>query len=272
MFFHAPPRALLGLCLVVGCIAERAAISNPKKEKHQRDCAAYLKVNDLDAANAACSLCLDFDERDAECLYNSGLVAWQRGNLPLARELIIKALRENNDLGQAYNALGRVALDEGDVDGAIGHFEHAVEIDPHFVEGRENLGMAFLRKGQREAAQEKDPTTSWDRAELEYRKLFEVVPNDPIPARDLGVLLTLRADRAPRERQSALIHDAESCFVRCLALDERSKECHGNLAHLFSATGRVDEAVAHAEACVALAPDDPLCGAELVRARELQQR
>ena len=192
---------------------------------------------------------------------------WQRGDVAGARVLVVRALRENSDLGQAHNALGRMSLDDGDIDGAVSHFEHAVEIDPHFVAGHQNLGLAFLRKGQRAIARNEDPSPAFDRAELEYRKLFEIVPDDVVAARDMGVLMTLKADRAPREQQAVLIKDAESYFVRCLALNPREKSCHGNLAHLFTATGRVDEATEHAEACVAIDPADPLCGAVLKAAR-----
>lgn len=241
------------------------AAKNPQLLIQQQACIANIEKQDYDAADTRCDICLEYDERDAECLNGKGMIAYARGDDVRAREFYIRAIRENNDFAQARNNMGVVEFKNGNFAKAAEFFAGAIEIDPRYRAGRYNLALSYLRQGQEAYAKGKDPGPFYKEAETQYRRMFELFPNDAQSYSDMGTIMTYRADASAKteNQKREYIGDAEQYYVRCLDIENTRKECHGNLAHLYLATGRYDEALFHYIQCLASDKNDPICGTEL---------
>jgi len=250
-------------------------VKTPELVQQEQACIANIEQADYDRAETRCSLCLEYSSRSAECLNGMGLVWYARGVDDKARDYFIRAIRENNDFAQARNNLGVLDFNLGKFEAAAGNFERSIEIDPRYLDGRYNLALSNLRLAERRrasaysneteraanAGKEVDPNTAWfnipeaDRdyitkhyatAEAEYRKIFELYPEHVDSYRDMGLIMTYRAqiEQVGDKRQS-WISDAEQYFVRCLDLAPENEHCHESIAHLFLAVGRYDESLFH---------------------------
>jgi predicted O-linked N-acetylglucosamine transferase (SPINDLY family) len=106
------------------------------------------------------------------------------------------------------------------------------------------LGLAAHRAGQR------------DVAERHYRAALAANPDHPDAVRLIGLLMAERGDP-----------EAEAWLGRAVQLAPAVPSAHFNLALLLTQTGRMAEALAHADKALALKPDHH--GAWMVRARAL---
>lgn len=113
---------------------------------------AHHEAGRLDAAQAAYEEILREDPRNVDCLHFLGFIAFQRGEHERARGLIARALelnpaqpRAHQNLGNAYQALGRYAE-------AAASFERAAALAPDLLEAHHNLGIARRALGDRQAA------------------------------------------------------------------------------------------------------------------------
>lgn len=106
----------------------------------------------LDDAEAGYREVLAHDAQHVDALHFLGFIAFQRGELARAVELITRALALNpanphaqQNLGNAYQALGDAAR-------AAACFRKAMELKPQLVDAHFNLGIACRDLGQREEA------------------------------------------------------------------------------------------------------------------------
>src|SRR5207253_5717876 len=130
-------------------------------------------------AETRCDLCLEYNERNPQCLNNMGLVWYARGVDDKARDYFKRAARENNDFAQPRSNLGALEFNAGNYKEAASLFESAIEIDPRFQDGRYNLAVSYLRLGQ-EADASNAPALEWyKKAEVQYRRFIELFPQDP---------------------------------------------------------------------------------------------
>lgn len=256
---------LLATPLFTAALCGDTAPKNVNLLIQQQACIANIEKQDYDAAETRCDICLEYDERDAECLNGLGLIAYARGDDAKARTYYIRAIRENNDFAQARNNMGVIEFKNANFAEAVKYFLGAIEVDPRFRSGRYNLALSYLRMGQTAYAQGKDPSPFYKDAETQYRRMFELFPNDAQSYSDMGTIMTYRAEAvAKTENQKRdYINDAEQYYVRCLDIENTRKDCHGNLAHLYLATGRYDESLFHYIQCLAVDKEDPICATEL---------
>jgi tetratricopeptide (TPR) repeat protein len=257
--------AALSLPLLAGALCGDTAPKNAQELVQEQACVANLEKGDLDAAETRCEICLEYNERNAECLNNLGLVWFYRGDDARARSFFIKAIRENTDFAQPRSNMGALEFKALNFKEAVKFFESAVEIDPRFAEGRYNLALSWLRIGQQQIAKGLDPSDAFKNAETQYRRIFELFPNMAKAYHDMGQIMAWRAEIvAKTEKQKReYTKDAEQYFVRCLDIDNTYAYCHMNLAHLQLATGRDDEALFHYIQCLALNKNEPTCASEL---------
>ena len=59
-----------------------------------------------------------------------------------------KALEINPNYAEAHNNLGIAFLQKGQVDEAIDQYQKALEINPNYADAHNNLGIAFSQKGR----------------------------------------------------------------------------------------------------------------------------
>lgn len=253
--------------LAMGALCGDTAAKNPHELAQEQACVQNLENGDPDRAETRCEICLEFNERNAQCLNGLGLVWYSRGVDDKARELFKRAIREDNDFAQARNNLGVLEFENANFSPAAELFSQAIEIDPRYLDGRYNLALSHLRIGQRSQAKGGDPTKAYEQAETHYRRIFELYPEHTSSYHDMGVIMTYRAEREGIEnKRRVYIQDAEQFFVRCIDLEPSHETCHGNLAHLFLGGGRFDEALFHFVQCLAANKNNPTCAVELQQA------
>lgn len=98
----------------------------------------------------------------------------------------------------AYNKLGRVQSEEGNLQQAQKLYAQAVDIDPYLVEAMSNKGVAYEKEGNLEQAL------------VEYQKALAVNKNDTfaaVLARKAQEMLDLSRDKARSERVDKLVAD-----------------------------------------------------------------
>lgn len=279
--------------LTAGACAGTDNVKTPELLVQEGACIENIEKGDYDRAETRCDLCLEYNSQSAECLNGLGLIWYIRGVEEKARDYFKKAIRMNNDFSQAWNNLGTLDFSNRDFKKAAYNFERSIEINPRYLDGRYNLALAHLRMGELRRAsaytneteavaksgKKVDPDTVWfniddsDReyildhyksAEKEYRKIFELYPNHVNSYRDMGLIMTYRAQLQQVEnKRRTLIGDAEQFFVRCLDLNPTQEECHESVGHVFLAVGRFDEALFHHVQCLAANKNNPICGNEI---------
>ena len=266
-------RSPLSIVLLTGALAplstaalcgDTAGKSGPELVQEQA-CIANIDKQDYNAAETRCELCLEFNERHAECLNGLGLIWYARGDDERARKYWVRAIRENNDFAQPRSNMGVLEFENLNYGEAANHFRLAIEIDPRFLPARYNLALSHLRQGQKAIVDKEDPTPHYKAAEVEYRKIFELYPEHAQSYGDMGVVMSYRAEHvATTENQKKqFVDDAEQYYVRCLDLMPANKECRANLAHMLLAIGRFDEALFHFVQCLAVDKNNPICATEI---------
>lgn len=233
--------------------------------------AQALAEGDLESADSALSVALEYSPHFVDALVNLGLVECQRGNFERARVLLLRARRLNPDVAQPHHALGVLAERERRPDVASEHYWEALHVDPGFAPARENLGRLQFDAGM------------FDAASLTFKKLIQVAPNAPSGYAGLSeALLRLgRLDEAndivTRARQRFPEDAALSLLSARCALqrgefdiaqadlehlsergDEYAAAALGWLATLHLARGEADIALQVANRALGLMPDEPV--------------
>jgi tetratricopeptide (TPR) repeat protein len=99
------------------------------------------------------------DETFAECYNNLGLVNTELGEEVKAAEAFEKAIKLNPDLHAAYNNLGYVFYKQGSYDRAVEMYNEALGRSSNNSSAYTNLGNAYFKLGNRE-----DARRAWERA------------------------------------------------------------------------------------------------------------
>jgi len=272
--------AIPGLAIATlqgGATCTEQAGPHPEMLRNQLACVQYIEKSDSDRAETRCEICLEYDEKNPECLNGMGLVWFYRGVDEKARFYFKRAINFNNDFAQARNNFGVLKFKNEDFEGAKQLFASAVEVDPAYLDARYNLALSSLRLGQVERAKQMKlgeekrnfakELDFYEDAEVEYRKIFELAPQHSNAYHDMGVIETFRAEDSSTENDKRThTGEAERYFKRCLEVDITHENCHGNLAHLYLAVGRFDEALFHYIQCLAANKDNPICANELATA------
>jgi tetratricopeptide (TPR) repeat protein len=142
------------------------------------------------------------------------------------------AVDERNPV--AHMNLGWTLLQGGDVDGAIGHFERALELRPGYLNARLELGNALLGRGR------------IDEAIRHYRVALEVDPGSVHALTNLGHALALQGR----------VDEAIPYHERALALDPEFTVAHDHLGMALAEKGRTAEARAQFEQALRGDPTD----------------
>jgi Flp pilus assembly protein TadD len=99
------------------------------------------------------------DETFAECYNNLGLVNTELGEEVKAAEAFEKAIKLNPDLHAAYNNLGYVFYKQGSYDRAVEMYNEALSRSSNNTSAYTNLGNAYFKLGSKEEARR-----AWEKA------------------------------------------------------------------------------------------------------------
>jgi Flp pilus assembly protein TadD len=174
---------------------------------------------------------------DGEASFNNGLNHLREGRATLALEEFKKAVKQNGKNPYFQKGLGVCYLKLGRYGDAVGALRKALQLNPYYVDARNDLGTALLMSGKR------------DEGKAELLAAFND-PTNPTPelsARNLG-LAYLEEKRWP---------DAASWFRSSVGRNPQLVDAHLGLGEALLAQGRSDEAVRAMEEGVKAVPDDP---------------
>ena len=129
-------------------------------------------------------------------------------------------IAKNPSCWMAYNNLGVVQFQKGDLDDAIKKYEQSLRLNPDYPEAHYNLGSALLQKGQIEEAIEHS------------RKALQLQPNDPDAHVVLGNAFMAKQD----------VDGAIDQYAQALALRPDDSNAHYNLATALREKGEFEQA------------------------------
>src|SRR5436309_11568271 len=130
-------------------------------------------------------------------------------------------LAKNPSCWMAYNNLGVVQFEKGNIDDAIDKYEQSLRLHPDYPEARYNLGSALLHHGR------------IDEAIRECEEALKLQPNDA----DAHVVLG-NAFLAKHDLDAATSH-----YGKALALSQDDYQAHYNLGRVLQAKGETSKAV-----------------------------
>jgi tetratricopeptide (TPR) repeat protein len=151
-----------------------------------------LRRGDLDAARTRFEAARGLDARDPRPVYYLGEVARQRALWPEAEARFREAMRLRPTMAEAHASLGAVLRERGDLVGAVTALEAALRLSPGLGEARYTLALCLEDQGNTVGA------------EAAYRRAMTSLPEDPLPALNLGLMLASPEQITPTRRMSAL--------------------------------------------------------------------
>jgi len=184
-----------------------------------------------------------------EMSFSTGLMHLREGRVDMALEEFKKAVKEDGKnpyfqkgLGLAYSAkASQTPVASRDRDGywksAITAFRRALELNPYYVDVRNDLAAALIGSGDREAGKKEFLTAFSD-------------PTNPTPevsARNLGQAYLVEKNYS----------DALTWFRTSLSRNKDYPDAYLGLADALAGAGQPQEALAQLDAGVKQIPDDP---------------
>jgi Flp pilus assembly protein TadD len=118
------------------------------------------------------------------------------------------------------------------MDGAIEHFQKAIDIQPGFAEAHNNLGIVLFQKGQ------------VDEAITHFQKALVIQPNNEEIYNNFGNALLGKGK----------VDGAIRCFQKAVEIAPDFAGAQENLGMILSQKGQVDEAIVHYQKAVAIQP------------------
>jgi len=172
----------------------------------------------------------------AETRFSTGVMHLREGRVDLALEEFKRAVKEDPKNPYFQKGLGLAYTAKRNWKEAIAAFRKALEINPYYVDVRNDLATALIGSGDREGGKKEflgafsDPTN----------------PTPEISARNLG--------QAYLEEKN--YPEAVNWFRTSLNRNRKYPDPYLGIADALLASGRLDEAVAQLEAGVTEVPED----------------
>lgn len=161
-----------------------------------------------------------------------GLLAHAVGKLPLAADLISKAIALEATIPLYHRNLGEICRRLGRLPEAITAGERATTLAGDDLDAHYNLGLAYTDSGRHGEA---IPC---------YRRALTLNPAHNLSWNNLGAALEKMGDKA----------GAEEAYAKAVAIDPRHAEAQNNLGAIYSEQGRLDEARHSFKAAISARP------------------
>jgi tetratricopeptide (TPR) repeat protein len=143
-------------------------------------------------------------------------------------------INRNPDCGMAYNNLGVLLQQRGQLDEALADFQKAVTLQPDSAEAWTSLGRALFQKGQR------------DKAVVGLRKALEIRPDYVVGHNNLGCAFF----------EMGMLDEAIIQFQIAVELQPHDETAQANLGNALMKKGRLDEALLHLQKALEIKPHD----------------
>ena len=163
-----------------------------------------------------------------------GILTWNRAWAYQSDETLwTDTLAKNPNAWVAYNNLGNIHLQQGDVRQAIDEFVQALTLNPDFDLGHLSLGNALIQAGH------------IDDAMSEYQKALKLDPNLAKAHSNLGNVFL----------EKGRLDDAIDQYREAARIEPFYAPAHNNLGYALLQKGRVDEAIDEYQKALAINPD-----------------
>jgi Flp pilus assembly protein TadD len=172
-----------------------------------------------------------------ESHFNSGVIHLREGRVDLAVEAFERAVDADSKNPYFRKGLGQAYAGRGDYKEAIKQFREALELNPYYVDVRNDLGSALILSGKREEGKKEFLTAYADATN----------PTPEVSARNLGQAYLDEKNYA----------EAISWFRTAISRAPTYPDPYLGLAAALVATDRLDEAVIVLEGGVEEVPDSP---------------
>jgi len=145
------------------------------------------------------------------------LLSWrQSANYRDAETLWRNTIAQNPDCWMAYNNLGVVHFEKGNIEDAVEKYQQSLRLHPEYPEAHYNLGSALLQKGDT------------DEAIRQCEEALKIQPNEPDAHIVLGNAFMARQDidRAINQYEQALtlrLEDSNAHYNLGIALQEKGE-------------------------------------------------
>jgi tetratricopeptide (TPR) repeat protein len=171
-----------------------------------------------------------------EGYFNSGVIHLREGRINLALESFKRAVDADDENPYFRKGLGQAYAARREWKKAIEQFEKALELNPYYVDVRNDLGTALILAGRREQGKE------------QFLKAYADAtnPTPEISARNLG--------QAYLDEKNYT--ESINWFRTAIGRNEAYPDPYLGLAEALAATDRLEEAVIILESGVKAAPDD----------------
>lgn len=168
-------------------------------------------------------------------LYNLALACANNGDAEGALQALRRTLERDPQNVDAHDLAGRLLAERGLMDDAVRHWEFVLRFDPDRTGALNNLGGAYLARGD------------YANAETTLRRLVAAHPDYADGYHNLA-LVSVQAGR---------LQDAIALYRQALDRDPNLAETHYNLAVLLAQQGDLAGAREHLQQAAALRPDVP---------------
>jgi Flp pilus assembly protein TadD len=174
---------------------------------------------------------------DAELRFSTGVMHLREGRVDLALEEFKRAVKEDPKNPYFQKGMGQAYAAKRDWGAAISAFRKALELNPLYVDARNDLGYALIMSGDR------------DGGKKEFLSAF----SDPMnPAPEISALNLGRALLEEKNYAEAI-----NWFRSSISRNKAFASPYLYLAETLVTVGRNEEAVAQLEAGVRDAPSEP---------------
>ena len=103
--------------------------------------------------------------------YNLGTVFWEKGDLDLAKDAYLNALRLQPQMVNARYNLALILRDRKERDAAIDQLQTILTSNPNYAQAYYTLGLLYAEN-----------ETTIEKAKQYYTRYLELAPNDPSAA------------------------------------------------------------------------------------------
>ena len=164
-----------------------------------------------------------------------GSLTWRQAGMYRDLETLWRAtIVRNPQCWMAYNNLGVLQIEKGDLNGAIEKYEQSLRLNPDYPEAHYNFGSALLQEGQ------------VDEAIRQCELALKLLPNEPDAHIVLGNAFLAREDLDQAIRE----------YVRAVAIRPDDYIAHYNLANALQHKGEIESAAREFEKARELKPSE----------------
>jgi Tfp pilus assembly protein PilF len=174
---------------------------------------------------------------EGENYFNSGVIHLREGRVDLALEQFERAVKADSKNPYFRKGLGQAYAARRDWKDAIKQFREALELNPYYVDVRNDLGSALILAGKREEGKKEFLTAYADATN----------PTPEVSARNLGQAYLDEKNYA----------EAINWFRTAVGRAPAYPDPYLGLAQALAATDRLTEAIVLLERGVEAAPDSP---------------